>query len=186
MVYEAMAALPGYVPWVPGGNSNAQDDARRAARAIIAALGAPVVQPRPDAEPRDYEYAKLHERLDELGVPRSEPNYGAIYSLRGRFDLALASPLPAGNAKGSEREDVEAWSADTCPDCDGAGERVYNDKNGDPREDYAVPRDALKPSAWLDLIDFWSVDHLNTSEGEPLREMVENCRRALAREGEKP
>ncbi|MFC0708978.1 hypothetical protein [Azorhizophilus paspali] len=34
-VYEQWADQPGFVPWVPGGNSLKQDDARRIARAEI-------------------------------------------------------------------------------------------------------------------------------------------------------
>ena len=35
-VYEQWADRPGYVPWVPGGNSHKQDDARRIARDALA------------------------------------------------------------------------------------------------------------------------------------------------------
>ncbi len=33
-----------------------------------------------------------------------------------------------------------------CPDCDGSGEHVHNDHNGDPQWDYAVPCAACNPA----------------------------------------
>jgi hypothetical protein len=35
-IYETLAAAPGYAPWVVGGNSWRQDDARRVADKIVA------------------------------------------------------------------------------------------------------------------------------------------------------
>jgi hypothetical protein len=37
-IYETWAAAPGYAPWVVGGNSWRQDDARRVADKIVAPL----------------------------------------------------------------------------------------------------------------------------------------------------
>lgn len=34
-IYSGWFALPGYVPWVEGGNSERQDDARRMARVVV-------------------------------------------------------------------------------------------------------------------------------------------------------